>query len=224
MLRRLTIAVLLLLVAAPCLTAQDTNSNPQRPARGERARMDVPGVGGAIAAIEGQTITLRTFRGTMAIVKTSDSTAFRRGRQAITFSELKVGNSLFVVGDEKDGVWIAKTVRLQPDPAALRQELGKSFISGEVKKIDETKLTILRPDGELQVIEVNEGTSFRNQKRESITLADIKAGDRVFGRGEVQNGVFVPQVLNLGDPVRMGRPGFGGTPQGSTPLAPGKDR
>ncbi len=91
-----------------------------------------------------------------------------------------------------------------------RQELGKRFITGEVKKIDETKLTILRPDGESQVIEVDEGTSFRNQKRESITLADIKAGDHVFGRGEVKNGVFVPQVLNLGDFSRMGRPGFRG--------------
>ena len=80
----------------------------------------------------------------------------------------------------------------------------ESFIIGEVKKIDETKLTILRPDGESQVIEVDEGTSFRNQKRESITLADIKTGDHVFGRGEVKHGVFVPQVLNLGDISRMG--------------------
>ena len=110
-----------------------------------------------------------------------------------------------------------KPIRLQPDAAALRQELGKRFIIGEVKKIDETKLTILRPDGESQVIEVDEGTSFRNQKRESITLADIKTGDHVFGRGEVKNGIFVPQVLNLGDFMRMGRLGLGGGPQDSTP-------
>jgi hypothetical protein len=186
--------------------------------------MDVPGVGGTITAIEGQTITLRTFRGAMATVKTSDSTQFRRNRQAAKLSEFKVGNSIFVAGEEKDGVWVAKAIHLQPDAAAMRQELGKRFIIGEVKKIDETRLTILRPDGELQVIEVDEGTSFHNQKRESITLADIKARDHVSGRGEVKNGVFVPQVLNLGDPVRMGRPGAGGTPQNSTPPAPGKDR
>ena len=224
MLRRLTVVALLLLAAASYLTAQDTNSDPQRPERRERAGMDVPGVGGTITAIEGQTITLRSSRGTMATVKTSDSTTFRHGGQAVKLSELKIGNSIFVVGDEKDGVWIAKAIRLQPDAAGFRQELGKRLIAGEVKKIDETKLTILRSDGESQVIEVDEGTSFRNQKRESITLADIKTGDHVFGRGEVKNGVFVPQVLNVGDISRMGQPGFRGAPQDSAPLPTGKER
>ncbi len=179
-------------------------------------------------AIEGQTITLKTFRGTMATVKTSDGTEFRRGRQTAKLSEFKVGSSIFVAGEEKDGVWFARAVRLQPDAAAFRQELGKRFIAGEVKRIDETKLTILRPDGESQVIEVDEGTSFRNEKRESITLADIKAGDHVFGRGEVKNGVFVPQVLNVGDLSRMERPGSRGTQPDSTPpvagSTPGKER
>jgi hypothetical protein len=216
---RLTVAVLLFFAAVPCLPAQDTGSNPHRPERGERA-----GVGGTITAIEGQTITVKTFRGTVATVKTSDGTEFRRGRQGAKLSELKVGDSIIVAGDEKDGVWIAKAVRLQPDAAALRLELGKRFIAGEVKKIDETKLTILRPDGESQVIEVDEDTSFRNEKRESITLADIKIGDHVLGRGEVKNGVFVPQVLNIGDLSRPGRPGTRGTPQDSVPPAPGKER
>jgi hypothetical protein len=223
MFRRLTVAALLLLAATPCLPAQDTGSNPHRPERGERA-----GVGGTITAIDGQTITLRTFRGTVATVKTSDSTEFRQGRQAAKLSEFKVGNSIFVAGEEKDGVWIARAVRLQPDAAAFRQELGKRFIAGEIKKIDETRLTIVRPDGESQVIEVDEGTSFRNEKRESITLADIKTGDHVFGRGEVKNGIFVPQVLNVGDLSRMGRPGPHGTPPDSPPPVagptPGKER
>ncbi len=220
MLRRLIVAVLLLLAAAPCLPAQDSGSNPNRPQRGEH----VPGIGGTITAIEGQTITLKTFRGEVKTVKTSDSTEVRRGRQPAALSDLKLGNNVFVVGDEKDGIWIAKGIRLQPDAAVLRQELGKRFIIGEIKKIDETKLTILRPDGESQVIEVDEGTSFRNQKRESITLADIKTGDHVFGRGEVKHGIFVPQVLNLGDFMRMGGLGLGGGPQNSTPPATGNER
>jgi hypothetical protein len=224
MFRRWTVAALLLLATSLALPAQDTSSNLHRPGRGERAGVDLPGIGGTITAIEGQTITLRTFRGTMATVKTSDSTAFRHGGQAVKLSQLKIGNSIFVAGDEKDGIWIAKAIRLQPDAAAFRQELGKRFIAGEVKKIDETKLTILRPDGESQVIEVDEGTSFRNQKRESITLADIKTGDHIFGRGEVKNDVFVPQVLNVGDISRMGQPGFRGASQDSAPLSTGKDR
>ena len=224
MFRRWTVIALLLLAASLALPAQDTGSNLHRPGRGERAGADLRGIGGTITAIEGQTITLRTSRGTMATVKTSDSTEFRHGGRPVKLSELKIGNSIFVAGDEKDGAWIAKAIRLQPDAVAFRQELGKHFIAGEVKKIDETKLTILRPDGESQVIEVDEGTSFRNQKRESVTLADIKTGDHVFGRGEVKNGIFVPQVLNVGDISRMGQPGFRGAPQDSAPLPTGKGR
>jgi Cu/Ag efflux protein CusF len=220
MLCRLIVAVLLLLIAAPCLPAQDSGSNPNRPPHG----MAGPGIAGTITAIEGQTITLKTLRGAVKTVKTSNSTEVRRGRQPATLSDLKLGNNVVVVGDEKDGVWLAKGIRMQPDAAVLREELGKRFIIGEVKKIDETKLTILRPDGESQVIEVDEGTSFRNQKRESITLADIKTGDRVFGRGEVKHGVFVPQVLNLGDFMRMGGLGLSGAPQNSTPPVTGAER
>jgi hypothetical protein len=81
--------------------------------------------------------------------------------------------------------------------------MGKKFIAGEVAKIEDTKLTIKRVDGETQVIQVDENTSLRNSKRESVTLADVKVGDRVFGRGDLKDGVFVPAVLNVGAPGEM---------------------
>jgi hypothetical protein len=176
--------------------------------------MPAPGVGGTITAIKGQTLTVKTFRGSVATVSTNDNTKFfRQGRQPAKFSDFKVGDSILVAGDEKEGVWTARIVRLQPDMAAFRQDLGKRFIVGEVSRIDGTKLKILRPDGESQIIEVDESTSFRNDKRESVTLADIKVGDHVFGRGELKNGIFIPQVLNIGEFGRM-RAGPHGAPQG----------
>src|SRR6185312_17167754 len=78
--------------------------------------------------------------------------------------------------------------------------LGIRFIAGEVKSIEETKLTILRPDGQTQVIQADETTSFQNEKRESVTLADIKIGDHVMGRGEMKNGIFIPAMLRVGMP------------------------
>ena len=135
MFRRWTIAAMLLLAAALALPAQDTGSNPHRPGRGEHAGVDLPGIGGTITAIDGQTITLRSFRGMMATVKTSDSTAFHHGGQAAKLSDLKSGDSIFVAGDEKDGVWIAKAIRLQPDAGALRQELGKRFIAVKLRRL-----------------------------------------------------------------------------------------
>lgn len=74
------------------------------------------------------------------------------------------------------------------------EDMGKKFILGEVKAINETRLTIARPDGQSQDIEVDENTSFKKGP-ESITLPDIKTGDFVRGSGELKNGVFVPREL-----------------------------
>ena len=71
-------------------------------------------------------------------------------------------------------------------------------------------------DGETQTIQVDENTSFR-KGRESITLPDIKAGDKVFGRGAVNSaGVFVPTMLNVGE-MRMMMMGPGEGQRGQTP-------
>jgi hypothetical protein len=76
-----------------------------------------------------------------------------------------------------------------------------------------------------QVIGVDEGTSFkrggrqmaamvngsgeigsgnaRDNNAESITLADVKVGDSVAGRGGLKNGVFVPTELRVIDRAVM---------------------
>src|SRR5262249_21746001 len=81
------------------------------------------------------------------------------------------------------------------------EDLGKTFILGEVKAINETKLTINRPDGQNQDIELDENTSFK-RGNESIALPDIKTGDFVHGTGELKNGIFVPKELFVGRMTR----------------------
>ena len=93
------------------------------------------------------------------------------------------------------------------------QDIGKKFIVGDVKAIDGTKLTIARPDGETQTIAVDENTSFKKEG-ESITLADFKVGDHVFGPGEVKDGTFVASRLMVGE-MRRQRGGPEGAPQGA---------
>jgi len=96
-----------------------------------------------------------------------------------------------------------------------REDMGKKFIVGEVKAIQETKLTIARPDGQTQDIEVDENTSFK-KGTESVTLPDIKVGDFVRGRGELKDNVFVPKELIVGRPqmqMKFTMGGPGGQPQ-----------
>lgn len=206
---RQPLTALLLVSTTFCLAAAqnaESDHKPPGPTPG------VPGVVGTITAIGRQTITVKTFMNAVATIRISDHTEFRQGAQPAKQSQLTVGDCILALGDEKDGVWEAKAVRLLPDMAILRQALGKRFIAGEVKRIDETKLTILRPDGATQVIEVDENTSFRDAKRGSITLADLKVGDYVLGRGDVKKEMFVPLILNV---FSRTAPGVSEVPQGS---------
>jgi Domain of unknown function (DUF5666) len=107
--------------------------------------------------------------------------------------------------------------------------LGKTLIAGTVTAIDmdNVTMTVERPDGVSQTIGFDEGTSFRRGRigmgngsgfgagtgsgagtnptattpsSESITLADIRVGDRIGGPGEVKSGRFVAKELTVMTP------------------------
>jgi len=167
-----------------------------------------PGVAGTITAIDASEITIKTPDGATVQVTTTEDTQFRKNRQPAKLTDFKVGDDIFVGGNLKDGVVQAIMVGSRPPGGPgpeLREALGKHFIAGEVKAINGTQITVRRPDGVTQNITVDENTSFRKDQ-ESITLADIKVGDHVFGRGEIKKDVFVPADLNLGEPHFMGAP------------------
>ncbi|MGZ4786903.1 MAG: DUF5666 domain-containing protein [Terriglobales bacterium] len=170
------------------------------------------GVMGEITAVNPDGYTLKTMQGNSATVKVTSGTKFMRNREPIKMSDLKVGDMVGVMGtpDANDpttwnaSVVVDRTAQMKE----FKENLGKTMIAGEVKAIDGTKLTVLRPDGQTQTIEADENTSFR-KGRESVTLADIKVGDHVMGRGAVKDGVFVPSELRVGGAGGMGM-GMGG--------------
>ncbi|HEY4011395.1 MAG TPA: hypothetical protein VGM11_14670 [Acidobacteriaceae bacterium] len=127
--------------------------------------------------------------------------------------------------------------------------LGKTLIAGRVTAIDmdNATMTVERPDGVSQTIGFDEGTSFRrgrlvyrggfeagtssaptaNQPAatptgESITLADIKVGDRVAGPGEVKAGRFIAKDLTVMTPGagRRASSDANATPGPAQPAAP----
>lgn len=173
------------------------------------------GVGGEIVKIEGNTLTLTTLRGETAQVTVGDATRIMKERTEIKLTDLKVGDHVMVRGEQnKDGVWVATGMRvgMPGGPGGQRMnpaDNGKTFIAGKVTKIDGLNLTVEKLDGTSQVIAVDDNTSFRNPRRESITLADVKVGDMVHGTGAVKDGVFVAKELTAGA-RRMGPPSDGG--------------
>ena len=220
-------AVLLLLIAPLWCAAQsndqpatnDKQAKPEIQPRREVQRGMRQGVAGAIGEIKADGFTVKTMEGKTVTVKVNADTRFSKDRQPAKLADFKSGDMVMVGGESAgNDTWTARFVGSrqgmgQGNIQALREGMGKQFIAGEVKAIDGTKLTIARADGETQIIEVDENTSFR-KGRDSITLPDIKAGDKVFGRGVLNAaGVFVPTMLNVGEMRMMMRPGErSGTP------------
>jgi uncharacterized protein DUF5666 len=225
------VAVLLLL-AAPLLCSAQTSDQPApsdkpaspdaQPRREGRGMRQGQGIAGSIGEIKADGFTVKTLQGKTVTVKVTSETRFRKDRQDAKLADFKPGDMVMVGGEPAgNDAWTARFVSSrqgigQGNMQALREGMGKQFIAGEVKAIDGTKLTIARPDGQTQTIEVDENTSFR-KGRDSITLPDIKVGDRVFGRGQLNSaGVFVPTTFNVGDMRMM----MGGDRQQAPPQPP----
>ena len=207
--------ILVLFLTAALGWAQSTPPDPaspdqsMAPAAGQPQRGRRPGVAGTITAINADSMVLKTRDGQTAQVSLSDKTQFSKERQPAKLADFKVGDEVFVRGTSAGGnSWQAEMVGTRPaggfGTGNMGDALGKRFIVGQIASINGMQLVIARPDEVNQTITVDESTSFQKQG-ESITLADLKPGDHVFGRGEIKNGVFVPAVLNLGDPRAMGR-------------------
>ncbi len=182
-------------------------------------------IAGKVTSVNKDVLTVAPLRGGEPItVKITANTRVTKQRQPIKVEEIKVDEVVFVRGQINGNSVEAGMVGVIPPEMAQRiqqggmggmgtgrqfnpEDMGKKFIAGEVKAINETKLTIARPDGQNQDIEVDENTSFK-KGGESITLADIKVGDFVTGPGELKNNIFVAKELRAGRP-RMGGMGFG---------------
>ena len=196
----------LLLATALCMgQAKPADPPPQgntaAPTRGDRSVRN--GVIGKITAISATSVTLKTTDGQDVQVTLTDKTQYSKDRQPVKFTDFKVGDMAFVRGKSTGATWEAEMLATRTGAGGdFREGLGKRFIFGEIKSIDGTSLTIARPDGVSQTIKVDEDTSFK-KKGESVTLGDFAVGDHVFGRGALKGDVFVPAVLNVGDPGAM---------------------
>ena len=205
---------------------------PGGESRGGRAGQEGRGHGvfGKITAIQGDSIEITGSDGNKVTLKLTSGTEFRKDRQPAKLSDFKVGDQVVVRTDQANGnpttaLMVAGgqgfAMRGGPGgPAMMSGTLGKDYVVGEVKAIDPPKLTVLRTDNVTQTVELNEETSLR-RGRDSITMADIQAGDHVFARGALENNVFVPKNLNVIAPEmwkRMQEMSAGGGP--AAPGAP----
>jgi hypothetical protein len=196
-------------------------------------------VRGTVTAIAPDHITIKTDSDEVYQVAITPNTRLMKDRQPVQVADVKVGDGLGAMGEldapKKTLHALFVAVMDAEQVAKMREDLGKTYITGKVTAIDDLKLTILRPDHVSQVIEVDETTSFRKGRGrrrgnpdseagsppgrvsstaptdtsgEIVTLADVKVGDMIAGRGSVKHGAFVPMTLAILPPGAMGAMGM----------------
>ncbi len=249
----LTGVVMAVLVSTALVTrAQDTGQDRQGEQFGRGAIAGMQRVTGEVTGVAGNTLTVKTEDGAKMRVVTTENTRVMKGRGVtVKVADLKVGDGVMAAGMlDAPNKTLHAAIVFATDAAqmrAMKANLGKTYIMGRVTAIDmeNATMTVERPDHVSQTIGFDETTSFRRGGRgmrvggggaipgspaaapeedgESITLADIKVGDRVRGRGAVKNGTFVPALLVVMEHTRRGagdaasggnaRPGSNPNPQ-----------
>jgi hypothetical protein len=230
--------------------AQDPveQSDGAAPQRGQFAGMQR--AGGEVTTVSGANLTVKTPEGTTVQIVTTANTRMMKGRGVtVKISDVKVGDGVMAAGNlDAPNKTLHAAMLFVTDAAqlkAMKENLGKTYIAGKVTAIDadNAKMTVQRPDGVSQTIGFDETTSFKRGRvgrgmgiggdagaggttatapaaGESITLADIKAGDNVYGTGSVKSGVFVPTQLTVGAPGQGRRRNGEGSPNAAPTTTP----
>jgi hypothetical protein len=149
--------------------------------------------------------------------------------QILKPTDIKVGD-VITAGGEMDAaakslgaVFIAQ---VDPERAKQMREMqanyGKTWLAGRITAIDGTTITIQGiVDQAPHSIAVDENTSF-HQRRESITLADIKPGQQLRAEGALKGGVFLATTVNAMQPQNRGE-GREQTPDANTTGSSGSE-
>lgn len=130
------------------------------------------------------------------------NTRLMRGRDAVRAAEIETGDMIFAAGNvdaKKRTVGAAILIDVPAEEVRkAREGLGKTWSAGKITAIAGTKIQVHRLDGVEQEIAVDENTSFRD-KRDSVTLADLRPGEGFRAEGRVMNGTFTATVLTVFD-------------------------
>jgi hypothetical protein len=130
------------------------------------------------------------------------NTRLMKGRDPVRANEIQAGDMIFAAGNvdvKKKTVGAAILIDVPAEEVRkAREGLGKTWAAGKIVAIAGTRIQVHRLDGVDQSIAVDENTSFR-EKRDSVTLADLRPGEGFRAEGHVLNGTFTATTLTVFD-------------------------
>jgi hypothetical protein len=203
----LTLGLALLWVLAagwplPATQQAQESQNPPPP-------REMPGPGGrafgTIVSVGVDRLEISKPDGSKQTVLVDAQTNFREGRQQeIQLEDLKPGDRIMALGrtnENKD--FVARLVRRVTDEEMARMPRPGEVAFGEIVAIDKDQLKVRNPMQGERVVVVNEQTTFMKEGQ-TITLKDLKVGDRILAIGKETNGQFVAVRVATGQFQRGG--------------------
>lgn len=131
-------------------------------------------VRGTVTAGASDRLSVRTDAGEAWQIAVSANTRVMKERQPFKLADVKSGDTVAAMGvldaPTKTIHAVFVSVVDAEQVKKMKEGLGKVYITGKVTAIEDVKLTILRPDGVSQVIEVDEGTSFKRGGRGMMSM------------------------------------------------------
>ncbi|HEV2494903.1 MAG TPA: DUF5666 domain-containing protein [Terriglobia bacterium] len=180
-------------------------SGPQGRRRGvERG----PRLFGTIGSVGVDRFEVKREDGTTQTVTVSDQTRYREDQKDIHLEDLKPGDRVMVQGQSADNNQIAAGMvrRVTEEDMQRFQQMQAHRAFGQIVSIEGNQLKIQNPRQGERTIVVNDQTTF-TKDGQSITLKDLKVGDRIFASGDETNGQFVATRVASGQFRRgQGRP------------------
>jgi len=199
----LSLSLAAALWCAPSLRAQDDPGNFPGINAGNTVR-------GTVTASSPNAFSIRTDEGETWKVLYSANSRIVKDRGPVKPTDIHAGDMLIATGNvdtKAHTVGAALLFSLDADDVRkAREGLGKTWTAGKVKAVDlgdTPKITLDRLDGVTQTFFVDENTSFQH-RHESITLADIKAGDSVRAEGHLSGKLFLATSVHLFIPGEHG--------------------
>jgi hypothetical protein len=167
-------------LAAMVVAGVGTAAAQEEPGRGEMAMGGGRMIRGTVTATTGDHFSIKTDAGDVYEVVVTPNTRMTKDRQPVKLADVKVGDGAGAMGEldapKKTVHALFVAVMNAEQVKKLREDLGKTYITGKVTAIDDVKLTVLRPDNVSQVIEVDETTSFRKGGRRGAGAMVMDSG------------------------------------------------
>jgi hypothetical protein len=205
------------LVLSGCLIAAAGQNQPSdRKAEGQRSdpgsqgpAQGRDGVFGTIASVGVDRLEIKKMDGTAQTVIVNDQTQYEEGRRDapknLHLEDLKPGDRVFVRGRTSDNKeLVALMVHRVTGEEMQRFSGNRAF--GEITSIDGNQIKVRNQRQGDKTIVVNDQTVFIKDGQ-TITLKDLKAGDRVLAVGKETDGQFVADRVMTGELRRGGGPG-----------------